>query len=190
MKDVTNWLLEGPPWVEYHTRIDLLGQPENNQEVIAAREAMLESPQVSSLLEELTEWPGPALKRHNDAKHHLHKLTFLADLGLRASDPTLKPIIERILNHQSEDGAFQVIVNIPNHFGGSGEDEWQWMLCDAPSTLYALLKFGLEDDPRVQTATSHLGSLVRENGWPCAADSNWANSAALAEKTIPVRMPT
>jgi hypothetical protein len=168
---VINWLLEGPPWVKYRTRIDLLGQPENDPEVIAAREAMLVAPQVGSLLEELMEWPGPALKRHNDAKHHIHKLVFLADLGLRASDLILKPIIERVLNHQSEDGAFQVIVNIPTRFGGSGEDEWQWMLCDAPSTLYALLKFGLEADPRVRTATSHLGRLVRENGWPCAADS-------------------
>ena len=172
MKDVTNWLLEGPPWVEYRTRVDLLGQSENDPEVITAREAMLASPQVGSLLEELMEWPGPVLKRHNDAKLHIHKLAFLADLGLKDSDPALKPVLERIFAHQSQDGAFQVIVNIPSHFGGSGADEWQWMLCDAPSTLYALLKFGLEADPRVQTATSHLGSLVRENGWPCAADSS------------------
>jgi len=172
MKDVTNWLLEGPPWVEYRTRVDLLGQSENDPEVITAREAMLASPQVGSLLEELMEWPGPVLKRHNDAKLHIHKLAFLADLGLKDSDPALKPVLERIFAHQSQDGAFQVIVNIPSHFGGSGADEWQWMLCDAPSTLYALLKFGLEADPRVQTATNHLGSLVRENGWPCAADSS------------------
>ena len=171
MKDVTNWLLDGPPWVSYRALIDLLGQPENNPEVIAAREAMLGLPQVGSLLEDLTEWPGSPLTRHNDAKHHIHKLTFLADLGLNASDSVLTPIIEEVLNHQSEDGAFQIIVNIPARFGGSGKDEWQWMLCDVPSTLYALLKFGLEADPRVQTATSRIGSLVRKNGWPCAADS-------------------
>jgi hypothetical protein len=91
-------------------------------------------------------------------------------LGLQTDDPALKPVLERIFAHQSPDGAFQVIGNIPTHFGGSGEDEWNWMLCDAPLVLYALLKFGLEDDPRVQTAAKHLGSLIRENGWPCAAD--------------------
>ncbi|MBN1451292.1 MAG: hypothetical protein JW963_09775 [Anaerolineales bacterium] len=171
LTELTDWLLEGPPWVQYRTRIDLLGQAETDQEVIAARKAMLADPQVQALLKELAEWPGVPLKRHNDAGHPLHKLTFLADLGLQASDPALKPVIERILNHQSQEGAFQIIVNIPTHFGGSGEDEWQWMLCDAPSTLYALHKFGLGTDPCVQTASSHIGSLVRENGWPCAAAS-------------------
>jgi hypothetical protein len=172
MKDVTDWLLEGPPWMRYRTRLDLLDQGEDDPEVIADREAMLGAPQVQSLLEELAEWPGSALKRHNDAKHPIHKLVFLADLGLKARDPVLEPVVDRVLNHQSQDGAFQIIVNIPTNFGGSGEDEWQWMLCDAPSTLYTLLKFGLEADPRVQTAANHIAGLVRENGWPCAAASD------------------
>jgi len=168
---LTDWLLDGPAWVQFRARIDLLGQAETDQEVIAARKAMLADPQVQALLQELTDWPGVPLKHHNDANHQLHKLTFLADLGLQASDPGLKAITERVLNHQSKEGAFQIIVNIPTRFGGSGEDEWQWMLCDAPSTLYALHKFGLGENPRVQTASSHIASLVRENGWPCAADS-------------------
>jgi hypothetical protein len=167
----TDWLLEGPAWMRYRTRMDLLGQSETDPEAIKARKAMLEDPQVKSLLEELTAWPGAPLKRHNDAGHLLHKLTFLAELGFKASDSPLKSVVESILAHQSGDGAFQIMVNIPTHFGGSGEDEWQWMLCDAPLVLYALLKFGLETDPRVQTAANHLGSLVRENGWPCAAAS-------------------
>ena len=170
--ELTDWLLEGPAWVQYRTRIDLLCQSENAPEVTAARTAMLADPQVQAMLGELANWPGAPLMRHNDAKHLLHKLTFLADLGLQASDPGLSPIIERILEHQSRDGAFQILVNIPTHFGGSGQDEWQWMLCDAPSTLYALHKFGLGTDPRIQTASSHIASLVRENGWPCAADSS------------------
>ena len=29
MNEVSKWLLEGDPWVEYRTRVDLLGQPEN-----------------------------------------------------------------------------------------------------------------------------------------------------------------
>jgi hypothetical protein len=34
--------------------------------------------------------------------------------------------------------------------------------------LYALVKFGLEHDPAVQAAISHLVGLLRDNGWPCA----------------------
>jgi len=168
---VINWLLEGHPWVGYRTRIDLLDQPENDPKVITVREAMLATPQVQALLQELTEWPGTPLKRHNDAGHPLHKLTFLADLGFKVIDPVLKPAIDRILAHISDEGAFQILVNIPTHFGGSGKDDWQWMLCDAPLTLYALSKFGLDTDEHVETASNHIGGLVRDNGWPCAAAS-------------------
>lgn len=172
MNNLTSWLLEGPAWVQYRTRLDLLGQSEKDREVFTAREAMLKHPQVIALLDELKEWPGHALKRHNDAKHLIHKLTYLADLGFNSSDPALNPILESIMEHQSPEGAFEIKVNIPPHFGGSGEDEWQWMLCDAPSTLYALLKFGLEDNHRVQTGINHLSNSIRDNGWPCAAASS------------------
>jgi hypothetical protein len=43
------------------------------------------------------------------------------------------------------------------------------MLCDAPTLLYALLGFGLRDHPAMQRAVEHLTSLIRDNGWPCAA---------------------
>ncbi len=48
------WLLAGPPWVEYRTRLDLLGQAESDPYVVAAREAMLEDSQVRALIAELT----------------------------------------------------------------------------------------------------------------------------------------
>ena len=52
MKIPTDWLLNGPPWVEYRTRKDLLGQPEDDPEVQQARKAVLEHPKVKLLLEE------------------------------------------------------------------------------------------------------------------------------------------
>jgi hypothetical protein len=61
------------------------------------------------------------------------------------------------------------VVNIPKAFGGTGEDTWTWMLCDAPTLLYALLAMGLDDDPRVKRAVEHLVSLVDDNGWRCVA---------------------
>jgi len=163
------WLLEGPPWVQYRTRLDLLGQPDAHPQVLAARDSMLAHPQMQGLLAELAAWPGHPLTRHNDAGHPLHKLTFVADLGLRAGDPGLDPVIARILEHQSPAGPFQVLVNIPARFGGSGEDQWAWVLCDAPLLLHALVQFGLGADPRVRAAAQYLAGLVRENGWPCAA---------------------
>jgi hypothetical protein len=77
--------------------------------------------------------------------------------------------IEAVMAHQSPEGAFQSLISIPKVFGGTGEDEWNWIVCDAPTLLYALLAMGLGDDPRVQRAADHLVGLVDENGWRCVA---------------------
>jgi hypothetical protein len=166
------WLLNSnEPWTRYRTLVDLLDRAGDDPEVQAARTAMLDHPQVQALVTEAAAWPGYALKRHNDAKHPLYKFSTLADFGLRASDPGMAAGIEAVLAHQSPDGAFQVVVNIPTRFGGSGEDEWSWMACDAPTLLYALLAFGLGNDERVHKAIDHFADLVDENGWRCSADS-------------------
>jgi len=169
LERVIDWLLEGPAWIEYRTRLDLLDEPEDSPQVVAARQAMIADEQVQDLVTELADWPGIILKSHKNAGHPLHKLVFAADLGLRAGDLGLDSIIERILERQSPEGPFQILVNIPQRFGGSGEDQHAWMLCDAPLVLYALCAFGLGDDPRVSAATRYLADLIRANGWPCAA---------------------
>ena len=168
MSELVSWLLRGSPWVQYRTRIDLLGQTEDSSEVQAAREAMLAHPQIQDLVSELQEWPGQILKSHKDAKHPLHKLTFLADLGLRSGDVGVQRIVDRILAHQSSEGPFQVLVNIPTRYGGTGEDQWAWMVCDAPLLIYALVKLGYGEHSRVKLAIAHLIDLIRDNGWPCS----------------------
>jgi len=169
LNELITWLLNGKFWIEYRIRLDLLEQDENDPAVVAARTAMISHPQIQKLVAELSNWPGPVLRSHKDAKHPIHKLSFLSHVGLKAGDPGMDVIIEKILSHQSDEGPFPVLTNIPTHFGGSGKDESIWMLCDAPLVIYALIKFGLENDSRVQTAIQYLVSLVRENGWPCAA---------------------
>lgn len=163
-----DWLLEGDPWIEYRTRLDLLGQSEEEPQVQSARESMLDNAQVKSLLAELSGWPGTVISSHKSAGQPFHKLTFIADLGLRADDPGMSGIIAKILAHQSAEGPFQLPTNIPQHFGGSGENEWAWALCDAPLVVYALVKFGLGEAPEVRAAVAHLTGLLRQNGWPCA----------------------
>jgi hypothetical protein len=180
----TDWLLSGPPWVQYRTRLDLLDQTERSKEVKTVRQAMLDHPQVQALLSELADWPGSALNRHNDASHLLHKLVFIADLGLRANDPGVEQIVDRVLGHQSAGGAFQVRVDIPVRFGGTGKDQFAWMLCDAPSIVYALAKMGV-NDRRVKIAAKHLASLLRDNGWPCVATSDVGKFRGPGRKTDP-----
>jgi len=47
------WLLEGEPWIEYRTRVDLLEQFEDEPGVIRARKEMINHPKIQSLLGEL-----------------------------------------------------------------------------------------------------------------------------------------
>jgi len=168
MKEIIEWLLEGEPWVEYRTRIDLLEQSENESEVIRARKEMIDHPKIHLLLEELKNWPGIVLSSHKSAKQLFHKLSFIADLGLNRDDPSVNEIIEKIFEHKSDEGPFQLPMKISKHYGGSGSDEWAWALCDAPTIIYSLIKFGLGKDEQIQRAVIYLVDLVRQNGWPCA----------------------
>jgi hypothetical protein len=169
MNDSTKeWLLQGDPWIEYRTRRDLLGQSEIDPQVGAARRQMLADPRIQALLAELAGWPGTVLNSHKSASQSFHKLEFIADLGLNVADPPVSRIVEKVMQHQSEQGPFQLPMMTPTQFGGIGREEWAWALCDAPVILASLIQMGAGDDPRVQKAIEHLNSLVRDNGWPCA----------------------
>lgn len=168
MNPPIDWLLDGPPWVRYRTRLDLLDLPESDPTVAADRAGMLAHPLVSALVRGLAGWPGEVISSHKSAGQAYHRLTFLADLGLRATDPGMPVIIERIMKYQSDQGAFTLSSRIPVAYGGTGQEIWAWALCDAPVTLYALLRIGLGSDPRVERAVDHLAGLARANGFPCA----------------------
>ncbi|MFO7634448.1 MAG: hypothetical protein R6W76_18000, partial [Caldilinea sp.] len=162
------WLLTGEPWIEYRTRRELLRQPEDDPQVVTARQAMLADRQVQKLLTELTDWPGAVIASHKSAGQPFHKLTFAADLGLRAGDPGVDAIVAAILHHQSDEGPFQLPLQIGAQHGGNGEETWAWALCDAALIVYALVKFGLGHTPAVERAIHYLAGLLRDNGWPCA----------------------
>ncbi len=182
-----NWLLEGEPWIAYRTRLDLLGEPEPPR---AVREKHLNDPRLENLVAELANWPGQVISSHKSAGQPFHKLTFVADMGFKADDAAIRPIIERILEHQSDEGPFQLPTNVPVHFGGSGADTWAWALCDAPLVVYALVKFGLEDDPRVQRAVDYLVNLVRQNGWPCVVSKELGKFRGPGRKDDPCPFAT
>jgi hypothetical protein len=165
-----DWLLQsGEPWTRYRTMTDLLHYSENDPAVVSARKEMVMHPQVQALVSGLAEWGRRPIQRHNDSSHPIYKLSTLADFGLRLDDPGIVGIIETILDHQSSEGAFQSWVNIAEAFGGTGEDQWSWILCDAPTVLYALQALGVTESEPVKRALSHLAGLVSEVGWECVA---------------------
>jgi hypothetical protein len=162
------WLLESDePWTHYRTLVDLLDRAGEDADVRAARKAMLAHPQVKALAAEVAAWGEHPITRHNDAGHAIHKLSTLADFGVKASDRGINSLLKVVMAHQSPEGAFQSVVNISKSFGGTGEDTWAWMSCDAPTLLYSLIAMGLGSDPHVERAVNHLVGLVDENGWRC-----------------------
>ncbi|MDA3810340.1 MAG: hypothetical protein PF518_08425 [Spirochaetaceae bacterium] len=138
---------------------------------LGVKENILNEPYIIDLIHELKDWPGDTLKRHNDAKLLIHKLSFLADLGLGIHDEGIKEISEEIMKHQSPEGVFQVKINIPVHFGGTGTEQFSWMLCDAPLLMYSLVKFGVEKQ-RLEKGLDYLISLGQDYGSPCSASSD------------------
>ena len=179
------WLLQGEPWVEYRTRLDLLGQSDTDPQVIAARKSMLADPKLKTLLTELSDWPGTVLNSHKSASQSFHKLSFTAELGLKIGDPQVDRIVRKVMEHRSAQGPFQLPTNIPSQSGGRGMDTWAWALCDAPIILASLIQMGMLEDLRVQTAIGYLEGLVRENGWPCAVSPELENFRGPGRKEDP-----
>ncbi len=168
MNETIQWLVDSPePWTRYRTQLDLLDRAPDSAKWDAARREMIAHPWVRGLVASAASWGERPLKRHNDASHPLYAISTLADFGLRADDPGMDEIIEKVLAHQSPEGAIQSVINIPKAFGGDDTDRWTWIICDAPTLLYSLLSFGLGDDARIQRAVNHLAGLVDANGWRC-----------------------
>ncbi len=186
MNKLHQWLLEGEPWVVYRTYLDLLGESPASPSAASAYTAMLNHEKVQALLTNVSDWPGQVLKSHKKAGHVLHQFVFLADLGFRRGEAQIDDAAEKVLSHRSDEGPFQILVNIPKHFGGSGEDMLSWMLCDAGASLYALAKMGWESDPRVVQAADYLAALQRDDGgWPCAATASLGRFRGPGKKEDP-----
>lgn len=158
-------LLKAEPWTEYGTRIYLFGQDRNDREVSEAKRKMLDHPRIRGMISEFDRWDDEIVSSHKNAGLLLHKLSFLADIGLTADDPGIEKIIKVILKHRSEEGIIKVPVNIPVHFGGTGQNTWGWCLCDTPGIVYSLLKFGLREE--LMPEIRFLLSLAGDNGWGC-----------------------
>jgi len=166
MKPPTDWLMDGPAFIRYRTLLDLMDKPDTDPDVKKSYKEMLADPLVSSLISEVNDWENqPALTNHRNAVHPLHKLAFLAGLGVKKAE--LKAAIDSILSHQSDEGWFQLQIALPKAFGGDERSAWTWMACDAPLTLYSLVRLGFGKDRRVKKAAQLLRSTISDNGYRC-----------------------
>ena len=184
MNEAINWLLDSEPWVEYRTRLDLLGQSEQDQSVIDAKNRIILHPQIQGLFNDLHSWQEQVINNHKNAELPLHKLSFIADIGLTVKEQEVCEIINLIMEHKDINGIFQVTMNIPKHFGGTGENAWGWMLCDAPIIFYSLIRLGI-DITLIVSGITHLVSLAKANGWHCTVSPEMGKFRGPGKKDDP-----
>lgn len=170
METIFEWLLHSnEPWTRYRTRLDLLDESPASPSVLIERQRLLDHPWVHELVQLALSWGERPLKRHNDAAHPLYAISTLADFGLQVGDPGVEEISLKLLARQSVQGAFQSPLQIGQAYGGTGNIQWAWLACDAPTLLYVLLSFGLGSEERVGEAIEHLTGMCAENGYRCTA---------------------
>lgn len=133
------------------------------------KESVYADERIAAILEELKGWPCYEIKSHKNVGHPLHTLSFIAELGFNKEDEGISEIIERILINQSEEGPFNILINIPKHFGGSGEPQLSWVMSDAPVLIYSLIKLNSGINERINKAIDSIVNLQSDNGWHCIA---------------------
>ncbi|MFH0900109.1 MAG: hypothetical protein V2A73_05720 [Pseudomonadota bacterium] len=170
-QQVVDWLLTADePWVRLQAMRELAGRPDDDPDVQRARRATARHPFIQWLLESCQSWPGGnTLTRHNNAKHPLHHLALLADLGIRLPDRGARAVAKRVMANQHECGAFQCWAMLPTVFGGDGIDQWCWMICDAPVLAHSLLALGVTKSKPLDAALAHIESCATDDGWRCVS---------------------
>ena len=167
MFDNQTLLIRSEDWLKYTIRLNLLG--ESKASLTDARDKALADERIGRYLTDVASFHSTPVTNHKNPDLPVHKLLFLLDLGFDTKIPQIRAAVEEILKHRDGNGIYQSLTNIPKHFGGTGEDTFSWCFCDAPLLLLALLKAGAGYEEYIQPGVKYLVSLVRENGFPCAA---------------------
>ncbi|HNX13342.1 MAG TPA: hypothetical protein PK854_10930 [Oscillospiraceae bacterium] len=155
-------------WLKYAIHLNLLHGPKEKLKDL--RKNVLRDEKIKSCLKDICEFHNMPVLSHKNPDLPMHKLLFLLDLGLDTDVPEIEIAIRAILKNRDEHGVCQSVVNIPRHFGGTGEDAFSWCLCDAPILFTILIKAGI-DYEQIRTGTEYLASLCRDNGFLCCVSS-------------------
>jgi hypothetical protein len=169
--DSETWLLETNPWTKFKTLTDLLELPLDSPEVISAKQDLLNSPLIQSLIVDAKAWFPQSITRHNVPHLSHYKLMMLADFGLTIDDTGIQEIVEIVLKHYNT-GRFQIRQTLPQKGDGfakpdPNDNEWHAQPCDSPLITYALLRLGVTDS-KVQASIDYLKEAWQdEKGWFC-----------------------
>jgi hypothetical protein len=151
-KKVLDWLLEGPAWLEYAVKLQLLNEQPDVTPV-------LEDSAVRGLINRLkSDTAGiPALK--NGRVHYTETgkaywdLFILADIGLTIKDLSLEDLAENVFRFQRQDGSFVMPPNVEETY-----------FCMSGILISSLAKMGYRIEKYIRLA---LNSQQNDGGWYC-----------------------
>lgn len=155
--ELKEWLVDGEPWVVYHTLTGLVDKSEEDKAVVAARIAIPKHPLIKRIFEGLNEdgcWGKPkdihTWWPRKDTTFWL--LPVLADFALTIEDRRIARACEYVLSTQLQSGGF-------------GWDPPTWPSdCHSAIIMEALAKLGLLQDARLQKAYAWLIRRQRADG--------------------------
>lgn len=169
MSTIDKLLSKSEDWLQYAIRLYLLN--EKKEELVELKCKVLDNNKIKSYLSDITDFHSTLVSNHKNPDLPIHKLMFLLDIGLDCTVPEIQIAIDGIMMHKDKNGVYQSLMNIPKHFGGSGENTFGWCLCDAPLLLLALIKAGVDYEKHIKKGVDFLISFYKDNGFPCTVSS-------------------
>lgn len=188
-KSVIEWLLEERnPSVRYYTLLDILDRDERSPEVVAARRAIPESPEVKKVLQKQNPagyWEELASPYHPKYKSSYWQIMTLGQLGMDKRDERTRKACECIFQFQSTDGSFSSAtpetalkeydwlrqkgkkLPPPKEYAASTVHEHEYS-CLTGNIAAALIRLGYSRDARVKKALEWLVTIQnKDGGWLC-----------------------
>jgi hypothetical protein len=160
-KEINKWLLEGPAWLKYAVKLQLLDSKPDIQPAINDKT-------IIEIVERLKDKKRgiPAIRtgfmNSDEYESPYWDLFFLSDIGLTAQDLNLNSEIDVFLDSQSDKGTYVTEFGMePGYF------------CKSAILLAAIARMGYQNNPHVQKYVQLLLSLQRlDGGWYCNPNHN------------------
>lgn len=182
MRSAFDWS-QAEPWLRYAVRTQLFGEPREGLPQLRAH--ALADPKLQAWLADVAAYHDMVVNNHKNMNLPLHKLWFLLDMGYGAEVPQIAAALGAIRDHRDAAGVFASRVNIPTHFGGSGEPTFGWALCDAPLLAGALLLAGAPYAADAEEAARALLATAIPEGFPCAVSPELGSFRGPGKKSDP-----
>jgi hypothetical protein len=154
-KEIINWLLEGPDWLQYAVKSQLLDSKPNTE--LALKDGFL-AQIIHRLKDQNIGFPALISGNLSYTGGVYWDLFFLADIGLTIMNLKIKKEIEEILNLQLPDGTFVTWREMKPHY-----------FCISSILMSAIVKMDFKDDPRIKKYLQVILESQRlDGGWHCA----------------------